>query len=601
MIKHVRMRDVELVRRVYFAVRDHVWDTIYPDFSNLRMENAGETFRATFDAECRRGNVHYCWQGRIESRADGTITFEATGAPEHDFLSNRIGLCLLLPAESLAGQAFQLMKASASQENGRFSRYVDHSLVGEQFTAIRFQPPGGPLIECAMDGAVFDMEDQRLYMDTTYKAYAPLPHDYPHARAGERHGQTFTMKLVDDTASSYVATRMDEAQAPVVITVEEQTVGQVPLLGLTLNALEGEYALTEPERADLAALRLGHLRVAVDLDDETTTATRLTATASIIPGITDTVLLSARHLTDAAVPVLFESCRPLIRAGLRRLMIEACDAAPDLLPVARLAFSREKIDVLIGGPGSEDCSSHPHLRSWALAEPDFICWAGSAALHQEDDETLMENTLGIAMQLETARQINDRARLGMGPLRLDGPWPRPRPTPRYTGRFAAAWVAAAVKQLGEGGARFATLLDATGPSGVFYRRASFDQPGFDDGEPRPYPSGHIAAWLAGQRGRPMVRADSSAPLRAAAMAIMEHGASEPTLVLINLTFRPQSVRVEGVKDKARIHQFANEHLRLSTRLPGLTAGEYVPRDAGGPVAIAPYSVIWLRPDHLESR
>ena len=40
----------------------------------------------------------------------------------------------------------------------------------------------------------------------------------------------------------------------------------------------------------------------------------------------------------------------------------------------------------------------PDLPEWGQADPDFLCWAGSAAIHQEDDETLMENTAGITIQ-----------------------------------------------------------------------------------------------------------------------------------------------------------------------------------------------------------
>lgn len=601
MIKHVRWGDVELVRRIYFAVRDDAWDTIYPTFENVKIESSGGTFRATFDAECRNEVVHYRWRGHIESNSDGTIIFRASGAPECDFSSNRIGLCLLLSADALAGQPFELTKDSGEKEKGRFSRYIDHNLVGARFQAIRFLLPRGPGIECAMEGAIFDMEDQRLYMETTYKAYAPLPHDYPRARAGESLVQTLTMRWIEAPPTVRASATDEPVQGPVVITVDPQTVGHAPKLGLTLNALEGEAALTDTERADLAAVKPGHLRIAIDLDDEATSAHRLGAAATIIADITDTALVSVHHLTEFNVAALVDGCRPLLQSGLRRLMVEACDASVDVLPVVRLAFSQEKIDVQVGGPGSEDVSSHPHLRSWALAEPDFLCWAGSSAIHQEDDETLMENTLGIAMQLESARQMNDQVRLGMGPFRLDGPWPRPHPTPRRTARFAAAWLATAVKHLGEGGAAFATLFDATGPTGLFYRRAAFDQPAFDEGETRPYPAGLMTAWLAAQRGRPLLTSSSSAPLRVQAMALVERTASDPTLLLINQTFRPQAVRVESLKGKARVHHFANEHPRMSTQLPALAAGEYPAHsDRVEPLVIAPYSVIWLRPADLES-
>jgi len=79
MIKHVRLGDVELLRRVYFGVRTDEWDTIYPVFSDLEVDADGETFRARWRARCTKGPVDYTWAGTIDGQADGTIRFSASG------------------------------------------------------------------------------------------------------------------------------------------------------------------------------------------------------------------------------------------------------------------------------------------------------------------------------------------------------------------------------------------------------------------------------------------------------------------------------------------------------------------------------------------
>ncbi len=604
MIKHVRVGEVELVRRVYFGVRDGEWDTIYPEFHNVNIACDEQLLRITFDAKCKSDTVDYTWHGTIEARPDGTLTFLGEGEPHTDFLSNRLGLCLLLPADTLAGRAFQLLKSDDTEVDGRFSRYLDHDLVGAQFHAIRYQPPGGPRVECRIADALFDMEDQRLYMDTTYKAYAPLPHDYPKITAGERRAQTFTLSLLDapeDPAPKKVARESQPFPDPVTITVDAEQVGHVPLLGLTLHAADGEYALTEAECHALADVKLNHLRLVLDMADPTSATQRVQAAAPTLLAVSDRVMLSISGLTDANLDHLPDLMKPLINAGARRIMIEACDASPDILPELKLmaVTAGIKIDLRYGGPGSVAVSSHPQLRAWALAEPGFVCWAGSPAIHQEDDETLMENTRGIAMQLDTARHLQAEVPAAMGPFTLDGAWPRPRPTPRYTGRLAAAWLATSVKHLAGGGAAFATLFDATGPAGVFYRPADFPQPGFDGGESRPYPSGLVLGWLSGQRGRAVRRTRSSAPLGVQALAVEESDEATPTLLLINQTHQPQAVRIEGLSETLRTIPFTTDADRMHRAVPGLAAGEIDPAPGHEPVAIAPYGMVWLRPAALE--
>lgn len=592
MIKHVRLGSVELVRRVYFAVRDGEWDTVYPELSDVQIEAGSDAFRATFRAFCRKSEFDYEWRGAIDARADGTIQFRASGEPKRDFGSNRIGLCLLLGAETLAGRPFTLTKSDGRLEEGRFAPFVFPHLVGAQFTAIRYQPPDGPLVECRMEGAVFDMEDQRLYMDTTYKAYAPLPHEYPHARTGEALTQTFTLTLPDGVKRTAPAPGDETVTIDLGKMLPSRT---LPPVGLTLPV--GEERLTEREIADLQALGLGHTRVALDLQ-ATGSVEHLAQTSGTAARIAPVLLLSIQNANKETSGQLVEILRHVKRAGISRAMIEVRHPDPSILPVVREAAPDRGLDVLIGGPGSEAVSAHPDLQAWAQAGADFLCWAGSPAIHQEDDETLMENTSGIAQQMAAARRFAGQIPLAMGPFQLDGPWPRSRPSPRHTGFFAATWIASVLKHLGESGASFATLFDATGPAGVMYRQAEFAQPGFDGTGRKWYPVYEALRSLLACKGSLRETRSSDSMLAEAVAVTMGADRADCICLLINKTHVAQPVAVAGLTGPLRMTVFA-------AGAPGEQGADLRERDmgrieAGGArrvhAMLPPYGLAWLSPE-----
>lgn len=74
-LRYIRLGDREVLRRVYVAVRDQAWGTVLPVVSNTQIEVREDSFRVSFDAEHKQGEVHFAWRGAITGSADGTIEF----------------------------------------------------------------------------------------------------------------------------------------------------------------------------------------------------------------------------------------------------------------------------------------------------------------------------------------------------------------------------------------------------------------------------------------------------------------------------------------------------------------------------------------------
>jgi len=183
-LRYLCVGDREIVRRVSFVVRDHHWDTAMPEFAKLSVEKREDSFVIELEAKCRMPTVDYEWRARITGSADGVITFEAAGEPMSDFQSNRIGICVLYGAESLAGRRFEVRDVVGKTISGEFTQLVSPVLLAENYRELSYAFEDGLRVTARVEGALFSMEDQRNYADSSYKAYAPLPYAYPAAPVG---------------------------------------------------------------------------------------------------------------------------------------------------------------------------------------------------------------------------------------------------------------------------------------------------------------------------------------------------------------------------------------------------------------------------------
>ncbi len=201
-LRYLRAGGREILRRVYFAVRDALWDTAVPAPA-AEVQADARSFRVTLDAECRNPRAHYRWHGEIIGTAEGEITVTVRGAAPADFASPRIGLCLLFGAPALTGRPYEVIAADGRVTPGVFPDLVEPALLQplNSFQSLRYTV-GGLRVETSLRGGAFGMEDQRNYGDASYKAMSGMPYDYPHIRAGEAHAQTVTLRVTGAPAAN---------------------------------------------------------------------------------------------------------------------------------------------------------------------------------------------------------------------------------------------------------------------------------------------------------------------------------------------------------------------------------------------------------------
>ena len=65
-LRYLRLGSIELVRRVYAAVRDRDWDTVPGAVSGVEVTDSDDGFRVEFDVRHARREVDFSWHGTIK-------------------------------------------------------------------------------------------------------------------------------------------------------------------------------------------------------------------------------------------------------------------------------------------------------------------------------------------------------------------------------------------------------------------------------------------------------------------------------------------------------------------------------------------------------
>ena len=271
-LRYIRFGKHEILRRIYVAVRDHNWDTILPQLSNVQIERDDDAFRITYDVANKMADVDFFWRGTITGDANGTITVSMDGEARSTFRRNRIGFCVLHPMD-LAGIPCRIEKVDGAVEESAYPISIapQYLIDGEikpvapfnNMRAVRYEVTAGVEAEVRFEGEAFEMEDQRNWTDASYKTYGtPLSEPFPvEVPAGTKISQRITVTLKTQRESS--TETQDTTNQPLTLEISSADPRPLPRIGLGVASHGNPLNTEELER--LKPLNLSHLRVDIDL------------------------------------------------------------------------------------------------------------------------------------------------------------------------------------------------------------------------------------------------------------------------------------------------------------------------------------------------
>jgi hypothetical protein len=481
-LRYIRLGDREIIRRIYAAVRDRNWRTISGQISELTVNAGQDNFSINYCSTHEEGEIRFVWHASIDGKPDGTISFRFTGEAQSAFLSNRIGCCVLHPI-NLAGQSCQITHASGDSNQTSFPLLLAPAQPLNGFENIRtIHHIAGPQtsIEISFFGDRFETEDQRNWIDASFKTYCrPLSLPYPfQVRAGDRIDQSVTIRLVNDQQPALVkSVPRKRRPAEATLRLHEDTV-PMPRLGLGCSLEQIDERLSSL----LMRLTPDHLRV--DLRLAHTGWRDLFQSALQQAVLLRAALEIAVFLGDNSEEELAE-LREVTRVLEPRIVRWLIFHEQEKTTSSRwLKLARDYLKVLDPNIpiASGTNADFYQLNQFRLStdQCDAICWSANPQVHAFDNASMVETLEAHRAPIESARAYFPEKPLIISPVTL-----RPRFNPVATGEetedaaqlpssvdprqmslFCAGWTIGSINEFSAAGVDSLTYFETTGWKGL---------------------------------------------------------------------------------------------------------------------------------------
>lgn len=468
-LRRIKSGGTELIRMIYGAVRDENWTTLSYDISDEAVEIGARHFVISYQATYRHlGNDVYTAAFSLEGTEDGTITVSMKGKALAGFTRNRIGLCVLHPQRA-QGSSVEVTGPDAKVVKTALPRLISPVQVLMDIRAMKYNV-AGTVVSVAFEGDTFETEDQRNWMDASYKTYStPLAIPFP---VELKAGDTMFNKV------TIMVTRGDGQHAkadPIRATTAKHI---FPAIGYEKNYTR---RLNDDDIAALKTIPFDHYRTELDLDDGQWRA-RL-----------DEAVVEARKLATRIELVIFfnsdeaqtlrdmvETLRPVedtishvlpLKKGSK---VTPLNLQKEFYPLMKAAFPNIRV-----GYGTDAYFTELNRERPQNDLFDFVSFPLHPQAHANDTRTIIENLDTGPDIIATIRSFTDKP-VFVSPVTLasrknpDARTPTETESPadpRQQTWFGVAWTLLCLFSLG--GVERVTMYQTTGAKGILSDRNSF--------------------------------------------------------------------------------------------------------------------------------
>ncbi|WP_245859453.1 hypothetical protein [Spirosoma aerolatum] len=473
-LRYFTHTDTEILRLIYFAIRDHNWTTAAFTITNESITQQTDTFRVQYNWQIDDLGIQMTGNVVMLGDEKGRISVDFYGKALNSFRKNRIGLCILHPIDGVLGQPAQVVAPDGTTTDAHFPTFIKPHQPFLNVQTLRWKPASGLTWQLDVAGDVFETEDQRNWSDASFKTYS-TPQVRPKpvtVSAGDEFQQKVILSLAEEELTAPANDeKLREMEEFAVSTKLTQ-----PRIGVGYRT--GGPALTDAEVTLLGQLNLSHLRVEVFFS------------------LTNWQELLAQALADAnrlAIPLelaLFFGTEPAAELTAFQQVVEtqAVDIQTILLfDAATLRTSDELLaavvpilrntwsEAAIGG-GTDDNFAELNRNPFDFEQVDFVTYSVSPLVHALDDLTLFENLAGQAETVLSARKLSGGKPVHISPITfrlrfktLEGTATERLNAPadlRQTTEFGADWTRQSLGTLAKAGIESVTYYQTHGPGGL---------------------------------------------------------------------------------------------------------------------------------------
>lgn len=562
-IRYISFGDTELVRKVYFALRDKNWDTAEFIRIDERQDVSSSSLSIDYRAISRFGQVDVVrWTVKVTGHESGRFEFSIDGTVVHPYWRNRVGLCVLHPIAECVGQLAEVTQPDGTKYHRSFPDLIAPHQPFLEIQSFNWKMPNGVRASLHYEGDIFEMEDQRNWSDTSFKTYStPLRIPFPvELKPGDRIFQKVTLTV--DTAE--ITTRSPHS-AVIDIDIDETRKFPIPKLGVDFpgRSTDDQSAIERLKQLQFAHLRI-ELRLSSKGWNEKLEQAVFETSALRVPLFVHLVFGSAcdREWESFAMAV-----GPHINI-ISQVALSPSDRKADVdrLLTSILAKARALFPGVAIGAGFVSYFTELNRNRFDVHGLDYLTYSVNPQVHATDTLTVIENLLAQSDAVRSARAIAGQAQIHVGPVSLrprfnpdavgDGPDGRsgtlpPRFDVRQTSAMAAGWSLASFKYLTEAGADRVTMFETHGMGGYLLAHDDERHRAFGfEGTVFPL----YETWHAFRSRNPVfaLKSRSSNPLRVSSFVV----GNEATVVLYLINHQDQEnvVRVDGIESKLQPYE-----------------------------------------------
>jgi hypothetical protein len=439
-IRYVRAGNIEILRRIYFALRDSNWTTAdivrTDERVSITTRNFGISYTATNVVD---GKDIFRWTVKISGNENGEIDFSADGVALAMYNRNRAGICVLHPIRDTREKPVKVVRPDGSSYDSKFPTLINPNQPFLDITKMSWQLTDNAWAELEFHGDVFETEDQRNWSDTSFKTYStPLSIPYPvMLKPGDKVSQRVKLSLIN--ADNLPAFNFD---ADIEVTIDENDVKAFPKIGFDFP---GQIVRSKKEIELLKALRPVHLRIEI-----TPSSTNWRERLKL--GLEEAALIGAEPIAHL---ILKDDEWVDLSQDVGKIAISPQDRKAN---VDKLLDGRS-----VSGAGFRSYFTELNRNRFDYTKVEFVIYPVSPTAHASDSLTVIENLPAQKDQVETARSFAVGKKVHVGPVSLTDSYF----DPRQSTSLASGWMLASIKYLSEGGADSITMFQSHGKGGYF--------------------------------------------------------------------------------------------------------------------------------------
>lgn len=470
-IRQLKHEGKEVVRMIYFALRDHNWGT----FDKVIFDEVVQKEDTSFQIHYKCNHVDetstpiFEWEVAISGAENGTINFEILGKALTDVWSNRAGFCVLHPIKGLTNQPVLIEHEDGSFSTSRFPKYISPEDPFLLIRSIKWQVAEGAAYQMDFEGDTFETEDQRNWGDASFKTFCtPLSKPFP---VLHKEGNTVFQRITlqPPVENPTLEIKPEEAVLPSNATAFQLGIGaSVESIELTKEAID-----------QLKKLQLTHYRIDLTLPSTSWITEFSTHCENAFDlGLPLEVALTIGEEEEKNLEEFVFICQQN-RLNISSVLLFSTNEVTtpqriiDLIPTLKNRLPNVKF-----GVGTNYNFTELNRNRFEVKEADFVTFSYHPQVHAFDNLTILENAETLQYQTESAEHLyNKPVHVNFISLRARANPYASSPAdvqislakqidPRQSTDFAKDWLSEVLKSLSVSRVASVTLLRTVGQLGI---------------------------------------------------------------------------------------------------------------------------------------